>query len=187
MNKYVNMTLGGFTFAPQHLSTTWNGLLCIFLSLAASKLWFKLSQRPQGDLSMFQKVTISFIFLGVAYVVLIAMELSRGVGADASHQVTVLWLFLFGLLLTIGEICFSPLGNSFVSKFAPKKYFSLLMGVWTFATFVSSKLNGYIQGFVEKLGIYNIFVTFAIVSFVVAVIMFLLTKPLNKLVEDDEA
>lgn len=187
MDKYVNMTLGGFTFAPQHVSTTWNGLLCIFLSLAASKLWFKLSQRPQGDLSMFQKVTISFIFLGVAYVVLIAMELSRGVGADASHQVTVLWLFLFGLLLTIGEICFSPLGNSFVSKFAPKKYFSLLMGVWTFATFAASKLNGYIQGFVEKLGIYNIFVTFAIVSFVVAVIMFLLTKPLNKLVEDDEA
>lgn len=187
MDKYVNMTLGGFTFAPQHLSTTWNGLLCIFLSLAASKLWFKLSQRPQGDLSMFQKVTISFIFLGVSYVVLIAMELSRGVGADTSHQASVLWLFLFGLLLTIGEICFSPLGNSFVSKFAPKKYFSLLMGIWTFATFVASKLNGYIQGFVEKLGIYNIFVTFAIVSFVVAVIMFLLTKPLNKLVEDDEA
>ncbi|WP_317316333.1 peptide MFS transporter [Peptostreptococcus russellii] len=185
MVEKVNMTLGGITFTPQHLSTSWNGLLCIFLSVMAAKLWYKLSQRPQGDLSMFQKVALAFLFLGISYVVLMFMEMSRGVGADNTHKVTVLWLFVFGALLTIGEICFSPLGNSFVSKFAPKKYFSLLMGVWTFATFAASKLNGYTQGFVEKLGIFNIFVTFAVVSFVTAIIMFLLTKKLNKLVEED--
>ena len=186
MLEKVDMTLGGFTFTPQHLSTSWNGLLCIFLSVMAAKLWYKLSQRPQGDLSMFQKVGLAFLFLGISYVVLMFMEMSRGIGADNSHKVTVLWLFVFGALLTIGEICFSPLGNSFVSKFAPKKYFSLLMGVWTFATFAASILNGYTQGFVEKLGIFTVFVTFAVVSFITAVIMFLLTKRLNKLVEDED-
>lgn len=186
MVEKVNMTLGGVEFTPQHLSTSWNGLLCIFLSIGAAKLWYKLSQRPQGDLSMFQKVALAFLFLGISYVVLMFMEMSRGIGADNSHKVTVLWLFVFGALLTIGEICFSPLGNSFVSKFAPKKYFSLLMGVWTFATFAASKLNGYTQGFVEQLGIFTVFVSFAIVSFIAAVLMFVLTKPLNKLVEDDD-
>lgn len=184
MNKFVNMTLAGATIAPQHVTTTWNGLLCIFLSLAAAKLWSKLAARPQGDLSMFQKVTLAFVFLGFAYVVLMLMETSRGIGADETHQASVLWLFLFGLLLTLGEICFSPLGNSFVSKHAPKKYLSVMMSVWIFATFASAKLNGYIQIFVEKLGIYTIFVTFAAVSFAVAVIMFLITKKLNKLLED---
>src|SRR3712207_4772202 len=101
-------------------------------------------------------------------------------------KASVLWLFLFGTLLTISEICFSPLGNSFISKHAPKKYLSLLLGVWLFASFAAAKLNGYIQIFVEKLGIMAIFNTFAIVSFVTAIILFLLTKPLTRLMKDDE-
>lgn len=186
MSKYVNMTLGGFTFAPQHITTTWNGLLCIFLSLAFAKLWSTLAKRPQGDLSMFQKVTLAFLFLGLSYVVLMVMETTRGIGADETHQASVLWLFLFGAILTIAEICFSPLGNSFVSKHAPKKYLSLLMSVWIFASFAAAKINGYVQIFVEKLGIYTIFVTFAAVSFAVAILLFVLTKRLNNLLKDDE-
>lgn len=187
MDKFVNMNLGSFKLTPPLVTTSWNGLLCIFLSLAAAKLWAKLAKRPQGDLSMFQKVAMSFVFLALSYVVLIVMEVLRGVGSSEASQASVIWLLLFGVFLTLGEICFSPLGNSFVSKFAPKKYLSLLMGVWTFATFVATKLNGYFQGFVEKLGIFTIFVTFAVVSAICAVIMFVITKPLNKLVEENEA
>lgn len=186
MDKYVNMSVGGLTITPPIVTTTWNGLLCIFLSLAAAKLWTKLSKRPQGDLTMFHKVTMAFVFLGVAYLLLVFMEFTRGIGADETHKASVIWLFVFGIFLTFGEICFSPLGNSFVSKFAPKKYLSLLLGVWTFATFVATKLNGYFQGFIEKMGIFSILVTFCIVSFVCAVVMFFLNKPMNRLVEDKE-
>lgn len=181
MDKYVNMKMLGYTFSPAHVSTTWNGLLCIFLSLGAAKLWETLSKRPQGDLTMFHKVTLSFVFLGLSYLVLVFMEMSRGVGAPETSKVGVIWLFAFGFVLTIGEICFSPLGNSFVSKFAPKKYLSVLLGVWLFATFVANKLSGYVQGYIDKLGIMNIFVVFTAVSFVTAIIMFILSKPLNKL------
>ncbi|WP_101773583.1 peptide MFS transporter [Peptostreptococcus faecalis] len=186
MSKFVDMKVAGFEFSPGHVTTTWNGLLCVILALAAAKLWTKLSERPQGDLTMFQKVTLAFVFLGLAYLVLIAMETTRGVGAPESAKISVLWLFGFGFVLTLGEICFSPLGNSFVSKYAPKKYLSLLMGVWTIATFFATKINGYTQGFVESLGIYTIFVTFAIVSFVVAAIMFFMNKPLGKLLADED-
>lgn len=184
MAEYVNMNIGGFTLTPQHITTSWNGLLCIFMPLLAAKLWKKLSERPQGDLSMFQKTTLAFIFLGLSYVLLIVMEWTRGVGAGPEVKTSPIWLFAFGAILTCGEICFSPLGNSFVSKFAPKKYLSLLLGVWTMATFVSTYINGYFQAIVEKLGIFTVFVTFAIVSFVIALIMFLVTKPMNKLTED---
>lgn len=186
MTKFVDMHIAGVEIAPQHVTTTWNGLLCIFLSLAASKLWASLAKRPQGDLSMFQKVTIAFVFLGAAYLALIAMEVVRGVSSPESVKASVLWIFLFGALLTLSEICFSPLGNSFISKHAPKKYLSLLLGVWLFASFAAAKLNGYIQTFVEKLGIMAIFNTFAIVSFVTAIILFLLTKPLTKLMKEDK-
>lgn len=180
----VMRNIGSFELSPVHLTTTWNGLLCIFLSLAAAKLWTKLSQRPQGDLSMFQKITLAFVFLGLSYVTLAVMEIVRGVGAPSTEKAHFLWIALFGVLITIGEICFSPLGNSFVSKYAPKKYLSLLMGVWTVATFFSAQINGEFMKLVEKMGDFTIFVVFAIVSFVLAVIMFFLTKPLNKLTEE---
>ncbi|MDD7182886.1 MAG: peptide MFS transporter [Peptostreptococcus porci] len=186
MTKFVNMNLGSIEIAPQHVTTTWNGLLCIFLSLAAAKLWATLAKRPQGDLSMFHKVALAFLFLGVSYVTLMAMEITRGIGASEASKASVLWIFLFGTFLTIGEICFSPLGNSFISKWAPKKYLSLLLGVWLFASFAASIINGYLQIFVEKLGIYSIFVTFAIVSFITAAIIFLMTKKLTKLLGEDE-
>lgn len=185
MTEFVNLKAGNFDIAPSYITTTWNGVLCVVLSLVAAKLWAKLSERPQGDLSMFQKVTLSFVFLGIAYVVLVAMETVRGVGAPSTSKVSSIWLFVFGIFLTIGEICFSPLGNSFVSKNAPKKYLSLMMGVWIIATFAATKINGYTTAFVESLGIYKIFVTFTIVSFVMVAILFLMTKTLNKLLEDE--
>ncbi|WAW14862.1 peptide MFS transporter [Peptostreptococcus equinus] len=185
MSKYVDMTVGGFRFSEAHVSTTWNGLLCVFLSLAAAKLWARLAKRPQGDMSMFHKVTWSFVFLGLSYLILVFMEMSRGVGAPETVKTSVLWLFAFGFVLTLGEICFSPLGNSFVSKYAPKKYLSLLLGVWLFATFAANKLSGYVEGFIVKLGIMNIFITFTIVSFITAAIMFVLSNRLTKLLDQE--
>lgn len=181
MVEHVNMKLGGVTLSPVHLSTTWNGILCVVLSLVAAKVWATLEKRPQGDLTMFQKVMLAFIFLGIAYLVLIAMEASRG-----ADRVSVLWLFLFTIPITIGEICFSPLGNSFINKFAPKKYLSLLLGLWAFASFVASKINGKTQAFVEKMGIQPVFITFMIVSFAFALVMLLFSKKLLKLLGQDE-
>ncbi len=180
----VMRNIGSFELSPVHLTTTWNGLLCIFLSLAFAKLWTILAKRPQGDLSMFQKVTLAFVFLGLSYGTLMIMEILRGVGAPNTEKAHFIWIALFGVFITIGEICFSPLGNSFVSKFAPKKYLALLMGVWTAATFVASQLNGQIMKLVEKLGDFNIMVAFTIISFVCAIAMFFLIKPLNKLTEE---
>lgn len=186
LEDFINRDIGSFTLSPAHLTTTWNGLLCIFLSLAAAKLWAKLAKRPQGDMTMFHKITLAFVFLGLAYVMLIITEVMRGVGAPDTVKGSVWPIFIFGILLTIGEICFSPLGNSFVSKFAPKKYLSLLMGVWTFATFCASQINGQTMKVVAKLGNFTIFVTFAIVAFVCAAAMYFLSKPLNKLVEEKD-
>lgn len=177
----VMRNIGSFELSPVHLTTTWNGLLCIFLSLAFAKLWTILAKRPQGDLSMFHKVTLSFVFLGLSYGTLMIMEILRGVGAPNSTKAHFIWIALFGVFITIGEICFSPLGNSFVSKFAPKKYLALLMGIWTAATFLASTINGQIMKLVEKLGDFNIMVAFTIISFACAIAMFLLIKPLNKL------
>lgn len=183
IQDHVMRNIGSFELSPSHLTTTWNGLLCMFMTLAFAKLWSKLAARPQGDLSMFTKIAIAFLFLGLAYACLTVMDIVRLTGgADAKAH--FLWIAMFNVLITIGEICFSPLGNSFVSKFAPKKYLSVLMGVWTFATFLSSTINGYVMVFVEKLGARTIFITFGVVAFVCSAAMFALTKTFERLTEE---
>lgn len=184
MTDYVKMSLGSFEIAPSWITTTWNGLLCVALGGVMAAIWKKLAERPQGDMNMFKKVALGFLFVGLAFGVMVLCELSRGVGADSSVKASVLWPILFSTVITIGEMCFSPLRNAFVSKYAPKKYLSLLMGVIAVSTFVANKLSPYVQTFIEKFNVFPVFVGIFAIMIVFTVLLFITNKKLNSLVED---
>lgn len=184
MTDYVKMSLGSFEIAPSWITTTWNGLLCVALGGVMAAIWKKLAERPQGDMNMFKKVALGFLFVGLAFGVMVLCELSRGVGADASAKASVLWPILFSTVITIGEMCFSPLRNAFVSKYAPKKYLSLLMGVIAVSTFVANKLSPYVQTFIEKFNVFPVFVGIFAIMIVFTVLLFVTNEKLNSLVED---
>ena len=179
MNTYVNMNIGSFPIPPVWIETTLNGLLCILLGPVMAAIWTKLSKRPQGDLTMIQKVSLGFIFLGVAFVFMIGAEFTRGVGAPETAKASVAWLMGFTVFQTIGEMCFSPLGNSMVSKHAPAKYLTVLMGVWTLATFAASKASGYVQGIMESMGMMQVFIAIPVILIVSAVLLLVFDKKLE--------
>jgi proton-dependent oligopeptide transporter, POT family len=58
-----------------------------------------------------------------------------------------LWLFAYFVVITIGELYLSPVGLSFVTKVAPARLISLLMGVWLSASFTGGFLAGFIGSF----------------------------------------
>ena len=58
-----------------------------------------------------------------------------------------LWLFAYFVVITLGELYLSPVGLSFVTKVAPARLISLLMGVWLSASFTGGFLAGYIGSF----------------------------------------
>ena len=186
MTDFVNMKIGSFAIPPSWITTTWNGLLCVALGGIMAAIWKKLAARPQGDLNMFKKVGISFLFVGGAFGVMVLCELFRGIGADSSVKASVIWPFLFATVITIGEMCFSPLRNSFVSKYAPKKYLSLLMGVIAVSTFCASKLSPYVQVVIEKFDTFRVFVGIFVLLIVCAALIFLVNKKLNSLVEMED-
>ena len=186
MTEYVDMHLFGIEIVPGWINTSLNGLLCVALGGVMATVWRKLSERPQGDLNMFQKIGLSFLFLGCAFGVIVLAEFTRGVGSSAANKVSVLWMVGFVFLLTIGEMCFSPLRNAFVSKYAPKKYLSLLMGVITVATFCASKLSPYVQVIIENMNIFPVLVAIFVLLLLCALFMVATNKKLNRLVEDEE-
>jgi POT family proton-dependent oligopeptide transporter len=180
---FVNMNVGGFE-VPLSWFDSLNSFICIAMGPVLAIVWFKLSKRPQGDMSLFKKLALGLSFLGLSFLMLVGAELSRG--SVATAKASIIWIIAFGVLLSMGEMFFSPLGNSFVAKYAPNKIYSILMGVWIFATFVAGKSYGYLYEFASKFPIIQAYVVIPVVLFVCAVLLFLFDKKLVKLLEVEE-
>ena len=182
---YVDLNVGGYK-VPLSWFDSLNSLTCIALGPVLAALWLKLSQRPQGDLSLFKKIGFGFIFLGLAFFMFVGAEFSRGIGAPDTVKASILWIVAFGVLLSLGEMFFSPLGNSFVSKYAPKKMLAVLMGVWTVATFIAGKSYGWIYNFTLQFNMIKVYITIPIILFIAAILLFVFDKKLSSLVEGED-
>lgn len=138
----ANWMIGNFKVPTSYFDSI-NAFTCIALGPILGKLWTKLSERPQGDLSMFQKTAIGMMLVGVSYLV---MVFSDFVG---NGNASVLWLALVCILMSVGEMVFSPLGNSFISKLAPAKLLGFLLGLWPIAVFFSTLLYPKLYEFLQ--------------------------------------
>ena len=108
-------------------------------------------------------------------------EVVRGDG-----PANLMWIVMVGILMSLGEMVFSPLGNSFISKFSPPKVLGLMMGVWPFAIFIAGKTYGYLY---EILGNYSFAPAYGIVGGIViacGLVLWSMDKKLNTLVQDEE-
>lgn len=181
--QFVNMNVSGFE-VPLSWFDSLNALVCIALGPVLAALWFKMSKGPKGDLSLFKKLALGLGFLGLSFLMLVFAELSRG--GVATAKANIIWIMAFGVLLSIGEMLFSPLGNSFVTKYAPNKIYSVLMGVWILASFIAGKSYGYLYEFASKFPIMQAYVIIPIILFVSAVLLFFFDKKLVGLLEDKE-
>ncbi|MCC6874089.1 MAG: peptide MFS transporter [Sandaracinaceae bacterium] len=109
-----------------------------------SLMWLRLD-RPgsKAATSTPTKMAMGMIILGVGFIVMyIAQKI-----AEASGTVGPLWLALVYFIHTVGELCLSPIGLSMVTKLAPARLGSLMMGIW----FVSSAVANYFAGTLEHL------------------------------------
>ena len=148
--KYTDRELGSFT-VPTGWFQSLNPLFIVLLAPFFSMLWSKLGQsgrNPKTPVKMYLgllQVALGFIFLVVA-----VFEMQR----TGDVKSGMLWLVLGYLFHTTGELCISPVGLSMVTKLAPLRLGSLMMGVWFMINFVANTLAGYIGAFSEHMGEY---------------------------------
>jgi dipeptide/tripeptide permease len=180
--QFINMAVGGFE-VPLSWFDSLNAFVCIAMGPVLAALWFKLSNRPKGDLSLFKKLGLGLGFLGMSFLMLVFAELSRG--GVASAKASIMWLLFFGVLLSVGEMLFSPLGNSFVTKHAPNKIYSVLMGVWILASFIAGKSYGYVYAIASNYPIMVSYVVIPVILFISAVMLFIFDKKLVKLLDEE--
>lgn len=163
---------------PTSYFQTLNPLFIILLAPIMSSLWSTLREKQKEPSSVLKFVIalflISFSFVLMAY----AGHLSE-VGV-----VSPLWLVVAYFIMTIAELCLSPIGLSLVSKLAPRKFLSLTMGTWFLTSFFGNLIAGFMGG---KYGVVSnsvLFSILAIISFVFGFILALLMPKLNRDIKD---
>jgi POT family proton-dependent oligopeptide transporter len=96
--------------------------------------------------------------------------------ADSSHQSSSLWVLGYFLILTIGELYFSPVGLSLFSKAAPPKLLSMLMGCWLAGSFIGNFLAGWLGSFWSRMDQVSFFLMIAFISVGSSLMVFILKK-----------
>ena len=102
-----------------------------------------------------------------------------GITASPTHRVSAWWLIIAYLVLSLGELMLSPMGLSLVSKVAPVRMRGMMMGGWFAATAIGNKLTG-VAGYWDLWSHSYFFLLLASMALGMAVVLFLLLKPLKK-------
>lgn len=185
-DKFVDRTLFGW-----EIPTSWfqsvNPLFIVLLAPLVSLLWVKLSNRKRGDLPVPTKMAFGMMLLGIGYIILIFAVMQTG---SNEHHITtkanILFIVFTYLFHTIGELFLSPVGLSFVSKYAPIKFASLLMAVWMASSFVANIIAGQLGSFTSKLGYLEVFSVIGIVVIILGLILLSVSRKLVKMLADDQ-
>jgi POT family proton-dependent oligopeptide transporter len=87
---------------------------------------------------------------------------------------------IFTLLATIGELYLSPVGLSLVTKLAPVRIVSMMMGIWLLSSFFGNYAAGFLGGYWEVFAKGWFFFGMAIIAFIAGIMIRLIIKPLKR-------
>ena len=122
---------------PPSMVQIFNGVFVLIFAIPFSIMWLRLQKRKLEPISTV-KQAIGLALIGLGYLI-IAFQVK---GLGTSEKIGIIWLVVLYLLHTWGELCLSPIGLSLVAKLAPKRFASLLMGVWFIGNAAGYALTG---------------------------------------------
>jgi POT family proton-dependent oligopeptide transporter len=192
-DQQTDLNFFGIMLPPSSVQNA-NSFFIILLAFPFSWIWIRLSKKGIEPNSP-GKQAIGLLLLAVGYLI-IAMKV-KDLG---NEKLGVIWLFIMYLFHTMGELCLSPIGLSLVSKLAPKRFSSLLMGVWFLANAAGYALAGTLGALLppatavigqtvfpsflgfEIKNLYDFFIVFVIMAGIASVILFgLANGPLKRM------
>ena len=151
-----------------------NSAFIVLLSPVFAWIWVKLGSRNPSSPAKF---SIGLFFASLSFVIMVpAASMAAG-----GNRVGWIWLTLSYFFATVGELCVSPVGLSAMTRLAPARVASLMMGVWFLATSVGNFVAGNMAGLYESLSPAKVFALGAIFAMVFAIILAWLVKPIKRM------
>lgn len=190
-DRQTERTLFGWEMPASYFQSV-NPLAVITLAPLMTIVWGFLYVRKLEPSSP-KKMAIGLALVALGYVVIAFAVKGLGIG----EKVSMWWLIGLYVIHTIGELCLSPIGLSMVSKLAPIRLSSLMMGTWFLANAAANKFAGTLSSLIpggkdgsggatsflgfQITNLYEFFIVFIIMSGTAAAILFVLSSWLQKM------
>ena len=184
MNLYAEDKTNRMLFGWQ-VPTIWfqslNAGFIILFAVLVANYWANRKLKNKEASSLFKMAT-GTIIMGLGFVFMVfAVRDFQANGSSAMY-----WLVLAYFFHTIGELCSSPVSLSFVTKLAPVRYASLMMGLYFASTGLGNKVAGLLGENASEFGEYTIFAGITIFTVMFGIGVIALLKPLKRLTHGAE-
>lgn len=178
---------------PASWIQSFNPFFVVILAAIMPSVWGALAKRGKEPASP-TKQAIGLLLLSLGYLVICfgVKDVQPGV------KVSLIWLTALYFIHTMGEIALSPIGLSMVNKLTPIRFASLMMGIWYLSTATANKFAGTLSGLYPEAGkvktllgyrietMFDFFMVFVVMSAAASLILFLLSKKLQKMMHGVE-
>jgi len=156
--------------------STLNSFFIIALASLVSRIW---DSKYNPSAAVKYGLGLIIMAIGFGFLAFGSYGISEGV------RVSIIWLVLAYLFHTLGELCLSPVGLSYVSKLVPARMIAFMFGMWYLAIAIGNKLaailGGQIDNITKEYSLSTFFLIFTIVPIVAGLLVMMLNPVLKKL------
>jgi proton-dependent oligopeptide transporter, POT family len=184
MNIYTNEKVNRM-FLGWQIPTSWfqslNPLFIIVFGTVVAGFWFNREKLGKEASTLF-KMAVGIMIMGTGFLLMSGASLQ----ATSAGQAGMYWIIAAYLLHTIGELCASPTALSFITKLAPAKYGSLMMGSYFAATGIGNKVAGLLGESASHAGELQVFTGIFIFTSIFGILLLVFLKKLKALTHGAE-
>lgn len=175
-----------FSKDATEVGASWFGILNSFFIITLAPLfskWWESKYNPSAAM----KYGLGLILLGLGFGVLVMGTMGIEQGAKTA-SVSMFFLIFAYLFHTMGELCISPVGLSYLSKLVPGRMIGFMFGIWYLAIAIGQKAAGTMGGMIDKIteehSLSTFFLIFTIVPIAVGFVSIVLNPILKRLMHN---
>ena len=186
MNLYARDKIDRIVFGyeiPTSFFQSLHALYVVILGAPMAWLWVKWRNKGKESSSLY-KMGIGSIIMSFGFVAL--MGAAYDLSVSTLDKAPVYWLFLSYFLHVVAELSLSPVALSFITKLAPLKYASLMMGTYFAVVGIGNKLAGILGEAAQDAGEMAIFTGIAVSSLALGILVLIFVKKLKALTHGAE-
>ncbi len=179
-NGFVNATVTKVRDNEVEITVSWFSILNSFFIIVFASFfskWWESKYNPSAA----TKYALGLIIMAGGF----GLLAFGSFGIQEGVKVSMIWLILAYLFHTLGELCLSPVGLSYVSKLVPARMIALMFGMWYLAIAIGNKLaavlGGQIENITKEYSLSTFFLIFTIVPLLAGLLVFALNPLLKKL------
>ena len=169
------------TTLPPELMQVINPFFVLFFTPLLVAFWLGLRRRGKEP-STAAKIGIGMLLTACSY----AIMTTAGLAGGDTGRVSIAWLISTYAVITLGELCLSPMGLALTNKLAPARLRGLMMGGWFTATAIGNYLSGLAGSFWDRIPHSTLFLIFTLASVGAAGVLLLVLKRIRPTIAEAE-